>query len=66
MREDAEGDEEDDGGGDPGPELVKMDDLVAEEGDAQGAEGNDDDAGPAWDVVVDGVKQLGADNGVDC
>ena len=65
MGEDAEDDEEDDEGGDPGPELVDVDDFVAEEGHEPGADCDDDDAGVAWDVAVYGVEELGADDGVD-
>ena len=56
----AEDDEEDDEGRDPRPEFVRMHDLVAEEADDEGADGDDDDAREARDVVVDGVDELRA------
>ena len=65
MSEFAEDDEEDDEAGDPGPELVEMDDFVAEEGDEEGCSGNDDDAGIAGDGFVDGVQELSADDHID-
>jgi hypothetical protein len=40
-------------------------DFVAEKGYQKCADGNDDDAGVARDVVIDGVDELGADDGVD-
>ncbi len=60
----AEDDEEDDEGGDPGPEFVVVHDFVAEDGDEPGRGGDDDDAGVAGDVAVDGVDELGADDDV--
>lgn len=65
VGEDAEDDEEDDEAGDPGEALVGVDDAVAERADDEGRQRNDDDAGPSWHVVVHGVKELGADDGVD-
>lgn len=55
MRELAQDDEEDDEGGDPTIEFVVVDDLVAEEGDEEGACGNDDDARVPRDIIVDSV-----------
>lgn len=66
MREDTEDDDKDDGGGDPGPELVKMDDLVTEEGNKQRTESNDDNASVAGNIVVDGMNYLGADDRIHC
>jgi len=39
-------------------------DFVAEDGDEPGRGGDDDDAGVAGDVAVDGVDELGADDDV--
>lgn len=63
--EEAEDDEENDEGWDPGVELVEMDDFVAEDGDEECAYGDDQDASPAGDVVVNGVYDLGANDDVD-
>jgi len=65
VGEDAEDDEEDDEARHPGDHLVVVDCFVAEAGDDEGARGDDDDAGPAGDVRVDGVDELGADDDVD-
>lgn len=66
VAEDADDDEEDDEGRDPRPELVDVHDLVAEDGDEEGAHGDDDDACEAWHVAVDRVDELRADDAVDC
>ena len=65
VRELAQHDEEDDEGRDPAPKFVCVHDLVAEEGYQEGAHGDDEDACPPWDVVVDGVDELRADDAVD-
>ena len=65
MREDTQGDQKDDESRDPAPELVGVNDLVTEEGDEKGANGNNDNASPARDVLVHSVNKLSADNGVD-
>ncbi|KAG7802349.1 hypothetical protein KL944_002726 [Ogataea haglerorum] len=45
---------------DPGPLLVSVDDVVAEEADENGEDDNDQTPGPRWQsVVVDDVEQLG-------
>ena len=65
VSEDPEKDDEDDGGGDPRPEFVGVHDFVAECGDAEGADGDDDNADGAFDVAVDCLDELGADDRVD-
>ena len=42
-----------------------MNDLVAKEGDGEGAESNNDDASPSRNITVDGIDELSADDGVD-
>lgn len=64
VSKDAESDEEDDGGRDPRPELVNVDNLVAEESDGECEDGNDDDTSPTRNVGVDSVDQLCSNNGV--
>ena len=64
MCKDTEDDNKDDSSGDPGPELVEMNDLVAEEGYEQRANSDDDDTCVAWNVIVHGVNHLSADNRV--
>lgn len=66
MREDTKDDDEDDGGRDPRPEFVEMDNLVAEEGNKQRTESNDDNASVAGNIVVDGIDHLGADDRIHC
>jgi hypothetical protein len=39
-------------------------DLVAEEADYEGADGDDQDSREAWNGRVDGVDELGADDGI--
>ena len=65
MGELAEDDEEDYEAGDPGPELVGVDHLVAEQGDQEGRCRNDDDARISWHVGVDRIDQLCAHDHVD-
>ena len=65
VRELAQHDEEDDEAGDPGPELVRVHDLVPEEGDEERRRGDDDDARVSGDIRVHGVEQLRADDDVD-
>ena len=65
VSEDPEKDDEDNRGGDPGPEFVGVHDFVAEGGDAEGADGDDDNADGAFDVAVDCLDELGADDRVD-
>ena len=65
VSEDPEKDDEDDGGGDPRPEFVGVHDFVAECGNAEGADGDDDNADGAFDVAVDCLDELGADDRVD-
>lgn len=65
MSELANHDQEDDEGRDPGPELIRMHDFVAEERDEEGAYGDDDDACVARDIIVDRVDELSANNDVD-
>ena len=55
VRKHAQSDDEDDGGGDPGPEFVDVDYFVAEEGDEKSTDGDYDNTGVAGDVVVDSV-----------
>lgn len=55
MRELAEYDEEDDGAGDPGPELVGVHNFVAEDGDEPRRRRNYDDASISGNIVVDGI-----------
>lgn len=58
--------EEDDDVGDPGPLLEHVNNVVAKEGDAEGQHCNDDDTGPGRELaVVDRVKELGRNNGID-
>ena len=65
VGEDTQSDEEDDSGGQPGPELVGVHNFVAEEGDQECAERNYQDASVAWNIAVHGVDELGTDNGID-
>lgn len=65
VGEDPEHDREDDGGGQPRPELVGVYDLLAKHADDQGGDGDDEDAREAGNVGVDGLEELGADDGVD-
>ena len=62
MGKDSEDNEEDDGSWKPGPKLVCVNDLVAEERDQERAECDDQDAGISWDAWVDGMDQLCADD----
>lgn len=65
VGENAEDDEEDDEGGNPGPELVGVNDFVAEERDDECGDGDDDDTCKAGNVAVHGVQELGTDDGID-
>lgn len=65
VRENAQDDDEDDGGRDPGPEFVDVHNLVAEECYEECADGDYNDARVARHVVVHGVNELGTDDGVD-
>lgn len=65
MGELAEDDEEDDEAGDPRPELVGVDHLVAKTGNQEGRCRNDDDACISWHVGVDCIDQLRAHDHVD-
>lgn len=65
VGKDTESDEEDNGGWDPRPEFVNVDNLVAEKSDCESQESNDYHTSKARNIRVDGVDQLGADNGVD-
>lgn len=64
MGKNTEDNDEHNCGWNPGPEFVGVNNFVAEECDEQRADGNDDDAGIAWHVVIDSVDQFGTDNGV--
>ncbi len=61
----AEYNQEGDEAGDPTPELVGVDDLVAEQRHDECCRRNDDDARKPWHAVVHRIQQLGADNHVD-
>jgi hypothetical protein len=63
VRKDAENDDEDNRGRDPGPEFVYVHNLVAEEGYHQSADSDDDDAGEsrADDGVDGGPAEAGKD-----
>lgn len=61
----AEDNQEDDEGWDPAIEFVVVDDFVAEEGDKEGAGGNDDDTCVPRDIIVDSMQELGANNDID-
>ena len=65
MRKRAEHDHEDDEGGDPGPELERVDDLVAEQSDEESAESYYEDTSPAGNGGVDGVDELSSDDDVN-
>ena len=65
MGELTENDEEDDEAGDPGVVFVRVDDLVAKEGDDEGCGGDDDDTCVARNICVDGVKELRTNYHVD-
>ena len=65
MSEDSKKNEEYEGGWDPGPELVSVDHLVAESGDGEGAHSDDDNTSRALNIVVDGLNELSAHDGVD-
>ncbi len=65
MSENSKKDEEDEGGWDPGPELVSVDHLVAESGDGESAHSDNDDTSRTFDIVVDCLNKLSANNGVD-
>ncbi len=60
----AEDNEEDDECRDPGPELVGVDNLVPKNADEKGQDGNDDDTGKAWNIMIHGVDKLSTDNRV--
>ena len=61
----AKHDQEDDEGGDPGPEFIDVHDFVAEEGDEKCAGGDYDDACVSGHVGVYGVDELGAHDNID-
>jgi hypothetical protein len=65
VGENSEQNDEDNRSRDPRPELVSVHDLVAKGGDAERADGDDDDANGAFDVAVDCLDELGADDRVD-
>ena len=65
MSEDPKKNKENEGGWDPGPELVSVDHLVAESGDGEGAHSDNDDTSRAFDIVVDCLNKLSAHDGVD-
>ena len=65
MSEEPQKDEEDDGGWNPGPELVSVDHLVAESGDSEGADGDNDDSSRTLNIVVDCLDELSTHDGVD-
>lgn len=60
----AKKDEEHDEAGNPTPELVHMNDLVAEQSDQECAETNDYDSSKRRNVAIDGVDDLGSNNDV--
>ena len=65
VSKDAQGDQEDNEGWNPGPELVGMDDLVTEKSDEESAGRNDDDASKAWDTWIHRIDELRSDDDVD-
>lgn len=65
MRKFAQDDKEDDKARDPGVSLVRMHHLVPEESDEECHGSNDNDAGPAGHIAIDGVEELGADDDID-
>ena len=62
----SEHDQENDEAGYPGPEFVGVHDFVAEHGDKPGAGSDYNYTSIAWDIGVDSIDQLGADNHVHC
>lgn len=64
VGEDAKDDDEDDGSRNPGPEFIDVDDLVTKERHAQCAKSDDEDTSVAWNIVVDGIDQLSANDRV--
>lgn len=65
MREYAKNDEEDDGGGNPRPEFVRVHNLVAKETHEKCQDGDDDNACVAGYIGIYGVDELRTDNRVD-
>ena len=61
----AEDDQEGDEARHPAPELVRVDDLVAEQCHDQGRRRDDDNARVAWNIVVHRIQQLCADDDID-
>ena len=65
VGEDSEKNEEDNRSWDPGPELVGVHYLIAKGGDGERADGDNDNASRAFDIAVDCLDELGADDRID-
>lgn len=65
VGKDPKSDEEDDGRWNPGPELIGVDNLVAEKADSECTECDDEDASESRNVVIYSIDKLGAYDGVD-
>lgn len=65
VGENSERDQEDDERWDPGVKFVVVDNSVAEAGDEEGPDGDDDDPSKTREVVVDRMKQLSTHYDID-
>lgn len=61
SQDDQKGDE----AGNPTPELVSVDDLVAKQCNDEGHRRDDDDARISWNIAVHRIQQLCANNHID-
>lgn len=64
MSKHSQDDQENDESRNPTPELVRVNDLVAEKGDEHSADGNNDNTNSTRHIRVDSDDQLSADNRV--
>lgn len=64
VGKDAEHNHKDDKSGHPAPVLVGMNNFVAKEDNDKRAKGDDEDAGETWDVVVDRMDELRANDNI--
>jgi hypothetical protein len=65
VSEFAKDDEEDDKAGNPAVELVCVNNFVAKERNKEGTSCDNDNAGPAWNITVDGIEDLRAYDNID-
>lgn len=65
MRKFAKNDHENDECGYPRPKFIGMNNLVPEQCDKEGADGNYENPGPSRDIRVDRIDELRANDNID-